>query len=463
MGKNMHYGKPIIVLLIFFVGFWGVFKLLQHPNVYAKTLGKISQNYECTENGDRIKVSKSYIPITDTNIIQWDGAHYQEIKDHGYVRISQQNNDYIFAFFPLFSAVWRLSSLSGKGICFLNFILFTAGILLLFMLFKKKITLLLLVLSLPLCVVFLIPYTEATFFFVVAVAVWGYMKDKYPLCFAGLFLAALTRNACALFFPAFICAEILFLLKERTVVKSLKRLTAGLLPLLLGTATMITVQVLQGSNSIINFMTVQQQWGHVFSLPDFSNLTDWSHESFGMNVSVLITTGIPLLIYLAVVFLKHCRIIQSRNPLFTVSSEKKEDYLLIVSLFCCVSAFCMVLLFQHGNLHGLSRFILASPCFVTALFLLSDRLQKTGIKNRIIFFGILSFLSFAVLKFAPYGSFSFSYLGCFIFLMTVGLYLFQASSSKTGYKTVLYANFGLNILWSTYLFNMYISNGWIYL
>jgi len=448
--------KNIVVSLLFFVGFWVVFLAMQNEKVYFNTLGKISKNYLLLEDGMRGKETKPYEKITDENTLHWDGEHYYHIKEHGY----SADQDWRFAFFPLFSYIWKLSGISPSNVIFLNFFLFIVGLLLLSHLFKQKWKNVLLVLSLPMVAVFLIPYTEATFFLMFSIAVWGYWKDKYWLYFIFIVLASLSRNTILLIFPAILCAEILFFIKERNVRQSLFRLGAGCLPVLVGTAFMSLIQYGYGSGGVFKFIEVQKYWGYKFSFPDLLHLRDWSDESFAVNVPTLIMIGFPLIVYITSISLKHLTILKKNTRFMSFSSENKSDYLNIVLLFCCLSAFLSVFLFRQGSLHGLSRFMLCSPYFVILLFLNQEKFLSIPSKKRVIFFAALAIFSFVVLLY--FKKFNFYYLGYFLFISTTALYLFKDTKRKLAYRIFMILTFLINILWTTYLFNMYLCDGWLY-
>jgi hypothetical protein len=308
--------------------------------------------------------------------------------------------------------------------------------------------------------VFLIPYTEATFFLVFSISVFGYMKDKYWIYFIGMVLASLSRNTILLVFPAILCAEMLFFIKERNIRQSLFRLYMGCLPVLVGTAFLSFVQYSYGSGSIFKFIEVQKYWGYKFSLPDLTKLRDWSNESFAVNVPTLIMIGITLIGYLIGIVLKQLNIFKNKFSFFSLSSENKSDYLNLVLLFCCLSAFFSVFLFRGGSLHGLSRFILCSPYFVILMFLKQEKNLSISLIKRMIPFFVLAIFSFIVLYL--HRKFNFYYLGYFIFAATMALYLFKDIKQKFAYNVFMIGTFLTNILWTTYLFNIYLCNGWLY-
>ena len=433
-----------------------VFLSLQNEKIYFNTLGRISENYFRLEDGTSGMVKQPYKKITDENVLHWDGTHYHDIKEKGY----DANKPARFAFFPLFSYIWKLSGISPSRVIFLNFFLFMGGLLLLAHVFKQKWENVLLILALPMTVIFLIPYTEATFFLMFSIAVWGYMKDRYWLYFIAMILSSLSRNTILLVFPAILCAETLFFVKERQIRQSLFRLMMGALPVLLGTALMSFIQYKSGSGSVFKFIEVQKYWQNTFSLPDLTNLRDWSNESFAVNVPTMIMVGIPLIIYLTSITLKQLNILKKHTSSFSFSSGNKSDYLNFVLLFCCLFALCSVLLFRHGSLHGLSRFVLCSPYFVILLFLHQEKISSISFVKRIVPFVILAIFSLFVLLL--FSSFEFCYLGCFIFVGAMALYLFKYTKRELAYKISLVVISFVNIVWTTYLFNIYLCNGGLY-
>ncbi|MDR0789990.1 MAG: hypothetical protein LBO06_04255 [Bacteroidales bacterium] len=456
--------KKITLLLAFFVLCFVVFTLLQNDNIYQNTLGKISHNYECNQSTEeRYEVNKPFIKITNDNLVHWDASFYYVIHEDGYVDNISSNNFPTSAFFPLFPFIWRLINVSTIGIVVVNCLMFIIGVLILSSLCKGKSTLhTLLVLCLPLLAVFLIPYTEATFILMGALAIYGFVKDKYWLYFIAMTAVALTRNAFSIILPAIFIAEILFLIKERQVLRSLKRLLFGILPILIGTIIFSIILLMYGNNSIMKFMEVQEVWGNYLSLPDLANINDWSHEGFGINIATMTAVCLPIAVYLFIALLYQCKILRKQSALFALHSDNKKDYLSVVSLSCCLTSLCIVLFFFHGTLHGLSRYVLTTPYFISLFFVFEDKLQTLTIKKRIIIFTILIALSFVVLLSCKYTVIGFALLGFPLLLIAIGLFVFSDLSQNITYRIILFIALFANIVWTTYLFNMYISNGWIF-
>ncbi len=463
MNSQSFLSKNLMFLLLFFLLFLGLFKIFQQPVLYNVTLGLISKNYVRT-GGDVKQEKTPFIKLTDETALRWDAVHYNEIRANGYKNAAANGHLYLFAFFPLFPKVWALTGLSPVGIVFFNFFLFALGFFLLYKLFQSHAqgyVLPVLLLSLPFMVIFFIPYTEALFYLLFICAAWGFIKKKYWLYCIAMILVAMTRNAFTLVLTAIICTEIIFLFQERKIFNSLKRLLLMSLPLIIGTSAVVVIQLWQGSDSTWNFLSAQSNWGHHLRFPNLLKISDWSHESFGMNIPTVIMVTVPALIYVIMLCLKYCGV-KIKSSFWVISVEKREDYLWVMSLFSCLAASCMVLLFQGGNLHGLSRFVLASPYFAIALYLGFRYLKVIPLKQRVIGWVSCTILTIIAMSIIPYGNLSFSYLGMLILSTGMGLYIMQESAHKSAYKAFLCANLFLNVIWSTYLFNMYLSDGWIF-
>ncbi|MDR1725368.1 MAG: hypothetical protein LBR28_03145 [Bacteroidales bacterium] len=452
-----HIYKIIIIAFIFFASCFGVFKLMQNNEIYQHTLGKISSNY--ISNGDeRYNAKISYLEITNENILHWDVVWYHNISKYGYVLKQWEHSE---AFFPLFPFIWHLTTLSPVGICCLNFLMFCIGLIIFASIFKMN-KIFYFIFSLPMIVIFIIPYTEATFFLCGSLVIYGFLKNHYWLYFIAMILLAMTRNSFALILPALFATEILFLIQHHNFLLSLKRFTFSSLPLIIGTVLVSIIQLLYGSKSFFGFTHAQSYWRHYLSFPDLRNINDWSHESFGMNLPTLILC-LMLIFYLIVVLLYHFKILKYKSvSLFNLNSGNKQDYLLVVSIFCCIAAFLGVMFFQHGCLNGLSRYVLATPYFFIFLILSNKKYINITPKYRLTGFLIFIFSILFLFYIISYGNFGFAYLGGLILLLFMGLWLFADFYQHWLYKTIICINFTINVIWTTYMFNILLSNGWIF-
>lgn len=453
--------KNIIILLGFFVLFWAVFLLLQNSSIYENTLGFVADNW-VSRDGQKVLVHESYQTLTNDNYVQWDGKLYQIIRNHGY-NIEKSNGDYIFAFFPLFPLIWRISHLPPIGVIFLNFILFSIGVLLLLKIFKQhnnQVTSLntLLILTLPGMVIYLMPYTEATFMLTTAIGFYGLVRKKYGLFFLGFFLSALTRPSYTILFLSIIGTEFFLLLAHRNLITAFKNVFTRSLPLVLGTILVSFVQSLRDGGSWFKFIEVQKYWNHVLSIPE--NLGDWSHESFGINVAMIFLVCIPVF-----VFLIQNLFIQLRNHPTNKKhyADNPMDYLVILSCFYITGSFLFVLLYQGGSLNGLFRYTLCTPFFLVLILRLFESIQNTPFTTRVFILANLAISGLFVLFLDDYSiPRNFSDTGHFVLLLAIILWTFQDLYKSWVYKASLYLTLLLNVVWTTYLFNTYIANGWIF-
>lgn len=447
--------NSIIASVIFLSCFWAFYFIFQNPTIYKYTLNKVSRNWVKTDKGRKM-ADTAYIQLTAENFLQWDGKHYAFIKDNGY-NISKSGGNHTFAFFPLFPLLWKISRLPDQGIIFLNFILFSIGLILLQTVFiphKNSLALAFVPLLFPGIVSFLIPYTEAVFFITLSIGIYGYMKDKYWLYLIGMMLASMARPSITLIALAVLCTELYYFIQQKNVIDSLKSFTKKISPLIAGTLIVSLIQLAYGSGSLTKFAEVQSLWGKKLSIPH--NIRDWSLEGFSMNIAVIVFIAIPVLAFL---FLSALKIFEKKNE----QQENKVQYLQILSSFFIGGTFLYILLYQEGSLNGLFRYVQCTPFFFVLIFSLPYKLDALKNEYKIFMLFICFILGLFLLGMIGYSSFwSFADLGFFIFSSALFLWLFQPYEKNIYYKVLLVITLAINIIWTTYLFNMYISNGWIY-
>ena len=336
---------------------------------------------------------------------------------------------------------------------------FSISIIILLRLFSKPenyLTNTLLSLSLPSIMVFFIPYTEATYLLLISIGIYGFMKNKYWVYFLGLFLAALTRPSFTFLLLSILGAEFFFLLKHRNIKSGILNMIYRTIPLILGTVTVSLIQYSQGSR-LFKFMEVQKYWDNVLTVPH--NLRDWSFEGFGINIGVIIFIFIPLMIILFQLFY-HQLSDSKKNKKLDYFSPK--DYLLILSFLYLIGNSLFILLFRGGSLHCLFRFTICSPFFYILIFIAFYHLRNIPPNIRFFILATLSLISIFILGLADYSTYwNFSDFGIFLFIGTTALWLFQDFKSNKFHKISLFLLLFSNIVWTTYLINTYIINGWV--
>src|SRR5690606_23303214 len=116
--------KGIGALLILLAGLL-LYKGLQNREVYRHTLGKLSGNWTLMKDGETRLADTAYTSFSGDRLFRWDAAHYYRISKTGY-ETRWKEDEFIFAFFPLFPLLWRWLELPPAGIPFLNYAFFVA-------------------------------------------------------------------------------------------------------------------------------------------------------------------------------------------------------------------------------------------------------------------------------------------------------------------------------------------------
>ncbi len=451
--------KTIILQLVTLICFWLIFSSLQNQIIYNNSLGLISNNWQ-NKNGERKLVKKQYTELTNNNYIQWDGKHYFKIKNDGY-NIDNSGGDYIFAFFPLFPLIWKITNLPPIGILFLNYILFSISIIILLKTLtnpKNYLNNVIISLCFPSIIIFFIPYTEATFMLTISIGIYGFIKRKYWIYFCGFLLASLTRPSFTFLLLSIIGTEFFYLVKHKKIRLGIINTLYRIAPLLIGTLIVSLIQYIQGSGSLFKFVEVQKYWSNILSIPH--GLRDWSHEGFGINIGVIFFIFIPLLIILFQLF--HNQLTDSKNKQI-LEYKSPKDYLLILSILYLIGNSLFVILFRGGSLHCLFRFTICSPFFYILIYIAFDYIKHIPMNIRFFMIGTLTLLSLFVLGLTDYSTYwNFSDFGIFVFIVTLTSWVFQDLKSSKMYKTGLCLLLFTNLVWTTYLFNTYIINGWIF-
>ncbi len=454
---------PVKQSLLFFALllalFWIFFNAFQDETIYRNSLGCISESWQ-NINGERQLLDQPLNEVTNENYIQWDAVHYKYIRDKGY-DVTDPSHDYIFAFFPLFPLIWKISCLPSLGIFFLNYVFFVFAILIFSSLFsttKNYFNSILIACSLPSLAVFLIPYTEATFIFFSSIGIYGFVKRKYLFFFIGFLLASLTRSAYLFVGLSFICTELFFFFEHKKFMQLVKNSLLRIAPLVVGAAIVSVIQLISGSGSITKFIDVQKNWEHVFSIPH--NLRDWSHESFSINTGALILILIPTIVFIVQ---KSCMQLGKFMNSATSQEENPRDYLIVLSQCYLVFLTLFIIFFQAGSLHNLFRYTISSPFFYILLFSAYPLVESLPKAFKVFVISVLALIVLFILGLADYTTgWNFSDFGALLITLSCLFWLFQEYANKKMYRYGLYASIVMNLVWTCYLFNAYIVNGWIF-
>ncbi len=442
--RDSLFLKTSLAAAIVTILFLSTFKLLQDSNSYNSTVGFFLRNYERTGSWDAPIISKTdqgYTTNLDFN--NWDAAIYNCIQEHSY---HQGFNCYDQArpvFLPFFPYIWKVLHLSFLGISLLNFLFFILAIFIAQKLSKSGFSFkeLLLVFSLPGFVFIAMPYTESLFILLGILSAYLYLNKAPKLSLICLVFLAMLRPASWILIVALILVALIYRMKA-----SLRISTLLLASLLLAILLSFALQFLGGAEWGA-FFKASRLWSSGWSFPQ--SFSDWSEEGYGMNIFSLVFVTIPAAYYLTQRLIKN-RLIKDQ-----------KDFLIL----SCLSYFIGVTLYQFftsaGSMHSYYRFILGSPAFFTLLFLLKTKLS--ALKNLPLWLFGAAFL----LVISQYigGSLKIEHLG-FILLLGNAIFLLK---SKIGIGASMLANSSyillliLNVVWGTYLYNMYLTNAWIFL
>lgn len=464
------YTKGFLLALGYLLIFFIVFFSLQKSQVYYATLGKISQNYEHKPDGapfDIALVSKPYEHIKDEKFDRWDAAIYRCVRDRMYINEEGYYGYVRGAFFPLFPLIWKALHVDGLGISIFNFLCFAVGLMLLISHFtvisnNTKLLLLAIFLSLPNSIIFIIPYTEALFVLTGAIMFTGIFKNNYRLYFAGALLLAMVRPATLFLFVSVIAVEIIIFLLNKNAKAFLKGLFVKLLPFVCGYLISVFIQFLY-SHSWRTYIDAQKHWEGKPGLP--TQFSDWSFEGFGLSVFAIWFVTVPAFAFLfySVCIKRHvfARLVND----FTFSSERKAmNYTLLLSLFYTGGLFVFSFLTSGGSLHGFFRFTLCTPCFYLLLIFLFNNVMA-GNRKWIMGTFIFSFITYYLfLALTEYGGprVNFSYLGSFLLVLNILFILCIPKLNKSLKYLTAAVLFFCNLVWTTWMFNIFLSDGWIF-
>jgi hypothetical protein len=457
------------ILIMVYILFSVLFSLLQNPTVYNNTLGHISDNYERVGTLKRYtinKVNKPFIKVTEENAYNWDATYYLTIRDELYAGIDTHYSDR-YAFYPFFPMIWKISGIRSHHIILVNYLLFGLGIILLSQILMKDkrsdMLFFILALIIPSAAVFYLPYAESLFVLTLAGALFGLFKRKYWVYFICMICFSMTRPAVMVLMAAFIGVDIIYLFRHRSFRHFMKQSILTIAPVILGWFIVTVIQYYY-SGSWTSYYDTWELWPKESGL--FNRITDWSTEGFGMTSFAIFFLALPAVIYGIVFALKYMlkRTERVKVSLFHGDETYIKGYIFNVSMLY-MAAMVGYFVFTSGNvLNGFFRYTMAVPFFYIILFLLPEKLEKIhfGYKIGAMLLSVAAVAGFLLNVHYAGDLWRFEYFGLYLMLIFAPLVLFeQYCSVKTKYIGLLLYIIPA-IIWHTYLFNMYLSNAWIY-
>ena len=465
MRKQLTYLISIGILNLLL--FASLFCLFQNDSFYKHTLGLFSENYERIGGWDNFEIKKTakpFLPITNSNFETWDADIYRCISERMYKSEIEHYGQVRGAFFPLFPLIWKLTNSSPIGISLINYFLFVLSISLLITYLletslPKKLFTFAVLITMPSTVIYYIPYTEALFLFTMTIASIGVIQKKYWLYFVGCFLLAMVRPATIFVFLAIILAEVIVFINTKNLSLFIKDISNKSLPFISGYFIAIFIQFLY-SGSWMTFLDAQKKWEGGIQL--IKGISDWSVEGFGLTTAAIFFVCVPAILFLLFFAIKKNKM--SNGGKILELNNSGTEYLLLISIFYLIGIFVFTIITSGGNLHSFFRFTLTSPPFYIALIFLLNYLNEKSAQYFIYIFIALMAITILFLNLVDYGGgrIQFSFFGLYMFIAT-GLFLILKNRlSQPLQLTIASMLIFLNIVWNTYLLNVFFSNAWIF-
>lgn len=463
-----NYFKVTLIICLFLSTFL-IFKLLQKPQIFDATLKKITHTYVRDSVNENIiwKVQQPYYYMDTANTVRWDGVIYKDIKDNYY-----SNGDWKYGFFPLFPIFWKITNISSLFIGLINYLLFGISVLINSNLFLKekiksfteRLCVFTTSLILPPIVTYYLPYADALTTFTFSMAMYGIFTKRYWVYFISIFLFATSRPIFVHVGLAFLMLDSLFFLRHLNFKHFIKEITLKLLPLVCGTILVFFLFYLNSGSFFKYFEAISQYWKTSFSIPN--QISDWSIESFAINIFIIFFIILPSLI----IFFKHIVKLyfskDNKEPqsIFKGNTFFIKDYFFYISIIYSTGVLVYTMFYQNGTLNGLNRYIFVSPFFLIYFFYVYQYLKEIPWWIFIISVGLLLIPSIIMLtsfdKIDP--EINFSDVGFFILLLDT-IFLFSLKYLNSFMKVSLMIIITLlNLTLITYLYNIYLCNGWIY-
>jgi len=302
----------------------------------------------------------SYFP-NESNLTHWDASWYKSIVDKGYqFNINSQSNT---GFYYLFPAIWGLCHASVYGISGINIIFFIAGFSLLSLIYRPRIHVLLLWLTFPAVFYTYIPYSEALFFLLSTISLWGIHSGNRLLTWVALFLLSLTRATAIMLMPAFLLMELISNDKKEWRHSAVKYFIYFFLPMLAGLIVFILIQFRETGVWFAYAIQQSQRWGHKLNQPEFPLRCSVNPGYTWLAALIVFSCGIAtfLLIKIGKQWLK---------------ANEMGDKILLISLgYMAMSLFLLLFINVPSELTGSYRYVMANPFFYVFIFHFTHKMK----------------------------------------------------------------------------------------
>ncbi|MFW5658928.1 MAG: hypothetical protein ACOCZ8_02985, partial [Bacteroidota bacterium] len=216
--------------------------------------------------------------------------------------------------------------------------------------------------SLPTVASFMIPYTEAVFFFSGMLWLCGLKRHNLFLLAVGGVLLGLSRPAVNIIIVGMLCVLLVRLIATRQGWRLLRDALATILPIVVGVGISIWFQMEAGKPAFY-FMQVQREvWEHGFSIP--GKLNTWSPEGQALELFAVFSIGACLLYDLLSKSYRILGALISGSGLGLRRVSLPEIQYIEMFLSAVLLGQIIVIVFwQHSNIHGMMRYEFANPFF----------------------------------------------------------------------------------------------------
>ncbi len=354
----------------------------------------------------------SYFNILPNNdyLKNWDSYWYHTIAKGGYeYRESQMSN---LAFFPLFPYIWKWLALTSIEMSILNGVIFGLSISVLLKDEQINGFVLLMMITSPTWIFFVLPYSEALFFLFGTILLIGLGNRNRFLEVVGLFGASLVKSSAIVLIPAILIVQ--WLLDKNEKDKSLWKANVwtmlNLVTCIAAVLLVVLIQYLQ-TGKLFYYIEVQKYWGRGWIIPGIPFTTNSPERVLGID-AVAFTLGTIALYYsLTWIWLKAFN--TGREFLDKTGHVSKPMYF---STFYVTGILLLDVFFTYNvdgsaNIWSINRHLLCTPFFVLFFWgLFKKERYSTG---EIIVIALLIIVGYFLTGVYQYLDLSLYYLGFF--------------------------------------------------
>lgn len=225
-----------------------------------------------------------------------------------------------------------------------------------------------------------VPYTEALFCLLTALAFYGIVTNNKLLIWITLFLLALTRATSLFLLPCMLVMEVIAN-ERRNILRSIwVYIVQYTIPILTGLALFVWIQYLQTGVWFAYFKQQEKYLGHKWAIP----VLPLSNPSGGQGTTWLAGLAVFVALVVFAILLKH---INNWAKGKTIIKDKVLTLSLTyfpVTLFCIV--FCSPTWGGTTNLTALHRYTFATPFIFVLLHYIANRETEYKPKDFIVIF-----------------------------------------------------------------------------